>query len=153
MDWQKLKDNIYYSDGSLRDIYVQNTTKDDWQTWADFVNTNYKTSFHIYETEVKEGTVDLSKVFDYWNGVHDTCPMATVYVGDILVNSYFFGDTEIENDITPKEINSIEDHNKLLEYLIGLSKALNKKVILTPETTPETILISVDKDNVEINFG
>ncbi len=41
MDFQKLKDKIYYSDGSLRDIYVHNTTKEDWQIWADFVNKNY----------------------------------------------------------------------------------------------------------------
>jgi hypothetical protein len=59
---------------------------------------------------------------------------------------------EIENDITPKEVNSLDDHNKLLEYMKGLSKVLNKQVILTPENQPNFILISVDNNIVKINI-
>ena len=151
MDFQKIKDKIYYSDGSLRDIYVHNTKKEDWQIWADFVNKNYKTSFHIYETEVKEDKVDLSKIFDYWDGVHDNCSTASIYIDDIEINAHFFDDQEIENDISPKEIKSIEEHNKLVDYMIRLSNALNKKVILTPENEPNVVLISVDKDKVIIS--
>lgn len=152
MDFQKLKDKIYYSDGSLRDIYVHNTTKEDWQIWADFVNKNYKTSFHIYETEVKEDKVDLSRIFDYWNGLHDNCSTASIYIDDIQVNAHFFDDIEIENDISPKEIKSIEEHKKLLNYMVGLSNALNKKVILTPENEPNVVLISVDNGKVSIDY-
>ena len=151
MDFQKLKDKIYYSDGSLRDIYVHNTTKEDWQIWADFVNKNYRTSFHFYETQVKEDKVDISKIFDYWNGIHDNCSRASIYIDNIQINAHFFDDKEIENDISPKEINSIEEHNKLVDYMIGLSNALSKKVVLTAENEPNVVLISVDKDKVIID--
>lgn len=151
MDWQELKDKIYYGDGSLRDIYIHNTTKKDWQLWADFVNTTYKTSFHIYETEVRENKVDLSKIFDYWNGVHEYCSTATVYVDNIQVNAHFFTEEEIENDIAPSQINSIADHNKLLDYMKNLSKILNKPVTLTPENQANFVLIFVDIDDIKIN--
>jgi hypothetical protein len=150
LDFQKIKKKIYYVDGSLRDIYIHNTSKEDWQVWADFVNENYKISFHIYETKVNEDKVNLSKIFDYWCGVHDNCSTATIYIGDIQVNAHFFDDQEIENDISPKEIKSIEDHNQLLGYMVGLSNVLNKKVIMTPENEPNMILISVDKGKIFI---
>lgn len=151
MDWEELKDKVYYWDGSWRDIYIHHTTEEDWQLWADFVNKNYKTSFHIYETEANESKVDLNKIFEYWNGVHEYCSTATVYVDNIKVNSHFFTEGEIENDITPAEINSIDDHNKLIGYMKSLSKLLNKPVHLTPENRSEIVLISVDRDEVKIN--
>jgi hypothetical protein len=152
MDWQILKDKIYYWDGSWRDIYVHNTTKEDWQTWADFVNTNYRTSFHIYDTETRNDKVDLTKILDYWNGTKENCSTATVYIDDIQVNAHFFTDEEIENDITPNEINSLDDHNKLMDYMTRLSKVLNKTVVLTPENQSDFVLISVDKDEIKINL-
>ncbi|GAB2842799.1 hypothetical protein [Ferruginibacter profundus] len=153
MDWQILKDKIYNRDGSYRDIYVHNTTKEDWQIWADFVNKNYKTSFHIYDTEVKKDKVDLTKIFDYWNGTQENCSSATVFIDNIQVNAHFFIAEEIENDITPNEINSMDDHNNLMNYMINLSKVLNKTVVLTPENEADLVLISVDKDEIKINLS
>ena len=152
MDWQILKEKIYYWDGSWRDIYVHDTTKEDWQIWADFVNKNYKTSFHTYDREVRTNNVDLTQIFDYWDGLRENCSTATVYIDNIQVNAHFFTDQEIENDITPEEINSIDDHNKLVNYMIGLSTLLNKIVVLTPENAPDIILISVDKEKIKINL-
>ena len=152
MKWQILKEKIYYWDGSWRDIYVHDTTKKDWQIWADFVNKNYRTSFHIYDTEVRTDNVDLTKVFDYWAGLQENCSTATVYLDNIKVNAHFFTDEELENDITPDEINSIEDHNKLVEYMVGLSTALNKNVVLTVENAPDIVLISVNGNKIKINL-
>jgi hypothetical protein len=153
MNWEDIKEKIYYLDGSLRDIYVQDVTKADWKNWTDFVNTNYKTSFYTYETEIKKENIDLNKILEYWNGQIDNCATATVFTGNIKINAHFFTDLEIENDITPKEIISIDDHNILLEYMIGVSNELDKKVILTPENMPDVILISVMRNEVIINLN
>jgi len=40
MNWQTIKDKIYYGDGTLRDIYVLNISKEDWAKWIQFVNQN-----------------------------------------------------------------------------------------------------------------
>jgi len=150
MKWQELRDKVYYQDGSLRDIYIQDATQNDWKLWIEFVNTHYRVSFLIYEGSISTEIIDFDKVLEFWSGSLDSSISATVYVGDIVVKSYFFSKEEIENDITPKEITSLEDHNSLIDYLKGVSKALNKRVILTPELEPETVLILVEQDNVTL---
>lgn len=152
MNWQDIKNNVYFLDGSYRDIYILNTTKEDWKVWADFVNSNYKTSFFIHETQIREEKIDMNKVLDYWNGKFNNCSTASVFLGNIIVNAHFFDDEQIENDITPTEINSIEDHNRLIRYMTELSNVLQKNVFLTPENEPEIVLISVKNNNVKINL-
>lgn len=152
MNWQDIKDNIYSPDGSFRDIYILNTTRQDWKMWVDFVNSNYKTTMHIFETKVLEDKIDFKKVLDYWDGDFDNCSTASVFLDKIKVNAHFFQDDQIENDITVTEITTIEDHNKLIEYMTGLSHVLQKPVILTPENDSEIVLISVENNSVKLNL-
>ena len=63
----------------------------------------------------------------------------------------FFIETEIENDIDPKEFNSLADHVKLIQYMSGLSGLLDKQVVLCPENVPDCHLIRVDGDDVVLN--
>ena len=128
MDFQELKDKIYYSDGSLRDIYVLQTNMEDNKKWVDFVNEHYIVKWFNGLTQTDETKIDFK----------------------IQINNHFFIDTEIENDISPKEINSLQDHERVIGYMISLSKALDKQIILTPENEQGTILIKVTNDNVEL---
>lgn len=41
MNWKYLKDKIYFSDGSLRDIFISDTTCSDWEKWVQYVNKNH----------------------------------------------------------------------------------------------------------------
>lgn len=150
MNWEQLKRDVYFHDGSLRDMYVLNTDRSDWETWIEYVNENFETRFHISETEETFNGINIDAVFDYWNGNKDFTISSTIYLNEVLVKCYFFSEDQIENDITPKEIISIEDHNNLVDYMISISKALNKKVIMTDENMPESILISVHNDDISI---
>ena len=152
MNWQQLKDKIYYLDGSLRDIYVPVTTRHDWIIWANYVNSKYKTSFYTYETEITEEKINIHQVFEIWDGRQDNSSEASIFIDNILIKCYFFADLEIENDITPIEINSNDDHRKLIEYMSGISNVLNKRVILTPENSPEIELVSVSQGAVTFSI-
>jgi hypothetical protein len=152
MNWQQLRDGVYYCDGSFRDILIYNTTKNDWIAWADFVNQNYTVSFKSYESERPKDKINMDTILEYWEDVHDNCSSASVFIDNIRINAFFAADDEIENDITPLEINSIEDHIKLVKYMTEISRLLNKKVILTPENTPETELITIYNDHMVINL-
>jgi hypothetical protein len=148
MDWIELKKKIYYWDGSWRDIYVFNTTREDWQMWADYVSKTYKATFEIFDTTVRAGNVDLSKVFNYWDGAIEEGSSVTIFMAELEIDARFVEEHQIENFIGPDKINCIEDHNKVISYMKEVSKLLNKKVQLTPENEPEIVLISVDKDDV-----
>ena len=148
MDWTVLKDKIYYWDGSWRDIYVLNTTRHDWKKWIDYVNLNYSIDCFNGKTNADEKKVDFNVIEEFWNGNLDLRSSAKILIDKIQINAHFFSDTEIENDIDPREFTSIEDHDKLIKYMSDISILLNKEVILTPENEHETALFKVDKSGV-----
>ena len=151
MNWKEIKNKIYYWDGSWRDIYIHETNHQDWGKWIDFVNSNFKIDWYNGKTESDDNKIDFEVIQEYWNGKHDYCSTAKVYIDKIQINAHFFDDTEIENDIDPREFNSIDDHNRLIDFMTKLSKSLNKSVYLTPENCPEIRLIKVNGDSVELN--
>ena len=151
MNWTELKSKIYYWDGSWRDIYVLNTNKQDWEKWVNYVNENYRIESYNGKEDKEEKSINFSVIKEKWNGSSDFLSDATVFIDKIQIKAHFFIDSEIENDIDPREFNTLEDHNKLIKYMTDLSTLLDKKVILTPENAQETILITVDKTNVEFH--
>jgi hypothetical protein len=151
MDWHILKENIYYSDGSWRDIYIHDTTLRDWEKWVTFVNQNYKIEFYNGQTQQTETKIDYSLIFDFWEHKTEFLNSSIINIDNIKVNCHFFNVHEIENDIDPSVIETINDHDKMIKYMMDLSKLLYKRVLMTAENMPEHIYISVDKDIVEIH--
>jgi hypothetical protein len=152
MNWNELKSKIYVWDGGWLDIYVHNTTRTDWQKWVQYVNQKFKIEWYNGKTEKDETKINFSVVEEFWDGNHDLTSTAKVFIEDIQVNAHFFDETEIENDIDPREFKAIDDHNKLIDYLKGLSNILNREVIVTPENCPEIILMKIKGESVEINI-
>lgn len=151
MNWAELKDKVYYTDGSWRDIYVLQTTCADWKIWVDYVNKNYRIDWFNGKAAKEENQIDFKVIEEYWRGDHDLCSTAKVFIDKIQINAYFFDDTELENDINPSEFNSIHDHNKLIKYMSDLSIILDKEVTLTPENEHNTILFKVNKGTILFN--
>jgi len=149
MNWKNLKQHVYHEDGSLRDIYIRNVTPAHWRLWVEYVNGNYLVDFKI-GGNVKGDKIDFDAVKTYWQDPYQACPSASIYVGEIIVNTFFFDGNEIENDITPKEIKSVANHEQLLHYLMNVSLLLGKPVILTEENyqNPKELLITVDGQNI-----
>lgn len=149
MNWTKLKNEIYYCDGSLRDIYVLQTSFEDNEKWADLVNQLYTIKWFNSLTQTVEQKINFEVVRGYLEGEHDLCSSASVFIGKIQINNHFFVENEIENDVSPEEINTILDHEKIIKYMTEISILLDKTVILTPENEQEMTLIRVTKTNIE----
>jgi hypothetical protein len=148
MNWIDLKNKIYYEDGSLRDLYVSNTNSTDWKKWTVYVNHRYKIHWFNTKTNGNQSEIDFAIVEEQWN-VSAHMNLAKIYIDNLQINAHFFVDNEIENNIDPKELNSVDDHDKLLNYMKDISILLEKEVILTPENSPEIVLIRVNGRNVE----
>lgn len=151
MNWTDIKNKVYYCDGSWRDIYVLQTSRDNWKIWIDYVNKNYRIDWFNSKTDRNENKIDFSVIDEFWGGNHDFCSTAKVFIDKIRINAHFFDDTEIENDVDPEEFNSIDDHNKLIKYMSDVSTLLDKEVLLTPENKHEFILFKVNKNNIEFS--
>lgn len=149
MNWIELKKKIYYCDGSLRDIYILHTNLEDNKKWIDFANKRYTVKWFNGLTQNNEQKINVEVVEGYLKGKHHLSSSASIYIDKIQINNHFFVDNEIENDISPKDINSLEDHEKIINYMTDLSSLLNKPVILTPENEQETILLSVTEKGIQ----
>ena len=139
MIWEKIKTDIYYSDGSLRDIYVLDSTIEDWKKWIGFINENYQVKFKYFDNQGNkkiESKINFYEVSKYWNNYENSIS-AEFLVGEVLLKCYFFSSDEIENDFFPEEVKSLEQHYLILDYLKSISKILNKEIILTPENYSE----------------
>ncbi|MDB5149838.1 MAG: hypothetical protein JWQ57_3858 [Mucilaginibacter sp.] len=150
MNWEQLKENVYYTDGSLRDIVIKNTSKSDWCLWANFVNGHYKIKFNT--DGISENKINIEKAIEAMNGVENTLWTSIVYIGDITLKTHFFIEKEIEHDIDPKEFKTIDDHHKLIKYMSDISVLLNKEVNLTDENMHDNSLINANGKNITINF-
>lgn len=110
-------------------------------------------SWYNGKREQDENKIDFSVIKEYWGGNGDLVSTAKLFLGEIQINTHFFTDTEIECDIDPREFKSIEDHYKLMDFLIKLSEVIRKTVYVTPENCPEIKLITIDGKNVNLNLG
>lgn len=138
-----------HCDESLRDIYVLQTSIGDHEWWVHLVNGQYAIKWFNGLTQKEEQKINFEVVNGYLKAEHDLCSSAHVYIDKIQINNHFFVSHEIENDISPKAINSMQDHETIIKYMIDVSLHLGKPVVLTPENERETILIRVTGNKIE----
>ncbi|UXE68881.1 MAG: hypothetical protein KA713_10110 [Chryseotalea sp. WA131a] len=150
-DWRTLKNKIYFEDGSLRDIYVFGTDIHDWRKWADLMNEKYKVEFYDAKTELTKDKIDFGTVEECWTQKDREWITATIKLGAVNIRCHFFIDSEIENDIDPRELKSLDDHSNVLKYLRDISVTLDKDVFVTTENTEDDKLISVRENEVILN--
>ena len=145
VDWTKLKDEIYFEDGSLRDIYARNTTADDWKKWIGWVaKSGYRVEHSVGGIIQPAKSIDFSTILDYWENRSDQpIPNVRVFVDHIQINAHFFCEEEIENDITPTDFQCWGDHVRLLNYMKIMSYVLKKEVVLTAENARDNVFLRV----------
>lgn len=147
--WEKLKNTLYHEDGSLRDIYIRDTNTADWKRWIDCINTHYPVDFYIAGEKISN-QIDFETAVNFWQNPPQDLLSAIIYVEKIVVNVLFFSETEIEIDITPEEIKSLNDHENLVDFLKTVSQYVCKPVELTEENCqmPEEVLMVIDGEQV-----
>ncbi|MBF9254650.1 hypothetical protein I2I11_15200 [Pontibacter sp. 172403-2] len=144
-NWEDIK-WIFEPDGSLRDIYVQNVSISDWEKLIDLLNENYPLKYGITGEARSASQIDKQDVISFLTDRTGEmyCRSTTVDVGGVHANCHFFLSEQIEFDIDPKEISSVEDFEKVEKFMQSISWALEQQVTLTDENTPEFPLIKVD---------
>jgi hypothetical protein len=151
MEWEQLQKTLYRRDGALRDIYVRDISRAEWATWIALVNRDYLVRWTVeeYNEEKPASCIDTDFIARWWDNGERTSAQATVFLDQLHVMCYFFTETEIENDICPSEIQSLEDHERLMQYLVAVSLALGKEVILTEEAIHDPqVFVRVNGKNI-----
>lgn len=130
--------DVFVVDGSWRDLYVLNTTVEDWKEMFRFVRES-RTIGHtaFLGEEVGDAAEELpedpeamldDRVLQTWglvldlDGLELTCPL--------------FDPSVIEFYLDPQALNE-ERFERLVEFMEGLGRRLKKDVLLTPENRSE----------------
>lgn len=136
---------IFKPDGTLRDIYVQNTSLDDWGKLIDLLNADYDLNYF------SENKINKSEVYNYLEDESGEVEMKTVSIQseNIKINCHFFLIEQIEFDIDPNEIKSALEFDKILSFMTNISISLKKQITLTGENEINFPLVKINsKENV-----
>jgi hypothetical protein len=141
-NWEKIKEKIYFVDGSLRDIYTNNINEKQWENWVNHLNENYKIIWN------NTNKIDFEIIKYNWK--NDCCSeTAKIFIGNIQINCHFFKD--FENDIDPNEIQSINDHYSIMDYMKNISEILDTTVHLSSENSHDNYFFKIYRDECRKN--
>jgi len=121
--------------GPVRDIYVLDTTSDDWQRLLDHL----RTSHHRLDFRVGGEPVPLpprpAEIFAH-NATPDV-PTADLHVdlGGYQIATFFWEAENIEFTVFPELIDTEQRYQALMAFLVELATVTGKPAILTTETT------------------
>ena len=134
MEWSELQSEFEW-DGSLRDIYILNTTLADWRSAIRALSESGLPLSFKTQGAMSSLPADVADVFDSSDG------LLSVDLDGMLLNSHFFGTDEIEFDLDPREVTTGDRATALAGFLAILGTATGKPVILTRENAREAIIL------------
>ena len=140
--WKKLRDLLTPDHGLLLDMYVENTSAEDWRQFLHFLHAgSYRTEYRYGEDwqSVPHGPEEL---FQRREQTH----LIRIDLGDLWLHCHCFDLEEIELDLDPAEVNNAGQAGKLVRFLAELANAVKKDVILTPESFKEGAFLVMHAD-------
>jgi hypothetical protein len=132
--------NVFYDDGSLRDIYIKETNITDWDIIWDFIKKLPKVTLKIDGESTNKLSPSVNELFEtkYKNSV-----LLSINYNSIIINCYFFCVEEIEFDISPRDITQSKDVIAVFEFMEKVMKLLIKDVSISTEDEREYPLITL----------
>jgi hypothetical protein len=145
VNWDQVAPDFEY-DGSLRDIYVLETTASDWQAVLDAIWPSlYFRSFKIDDAD--SGRPTMAELFN-----PGTTRRMCLDVGGIVVICHFFGEDEIEFDLDPREVTGQVQLDALADFMILVGRATRSPVILVPENMREAPILRYAPATGQVNW-
>ena len=138
MKWETCKD-AFHTDGSLRDIYVLNTTSDDWSRLFG-VFSKYDTTLYCDGDPIPM-IMEPATVFERSREHHYFLKVLAEGLG---LHCHFFTVEEIEIDFDPNEVSSQRHLNAVLKVMGAIGRALGKRVVLSEENGRDHVWIAFD---------
>lgn len=134
--------DLWGRDGSLRDVYIFDTTAADWIVLCDLA----REYGHRYTYDGSEKPLpEVHGIFENRNGSH----LLQITVGRLVACCHFFVSTEIELDLDPREVNGPRDHAEVLLFLERLSDRTSKAVFVTAENAEDIPYLQYDPHSRE----
>jgi len=122
---------LWERDGSLRDIYVQDTEAVHWDRFDQLLS-RYKCSY-IFDGVAAPFPGSHSALGNR-EGLH---ALSILLDGPVEICCHFFIVHQLELDISPKEITGPRAHDEVLSFVENLAEALELSADITPENAEQ----------------
>lgn len=123
---------LWERDGSLRDIYVQDTEAVHWNRFDQLLS-QYECSYTF--DGVAAPFPGSHRVLENRDGSH---LLSILLDGPVEICCHFFIAEHLELDISPKEITGPLEHEEVLSFVENLADALELSADITPENAEQT---------------
>ena len=145
MDWPRQMAD-FEPDGSLRDIYVESTTVEDWA----FVVAHIFEGNYGARLDRRGVPVDVPGNFESVFAT-DEGYLLSLTVGGAILTCHFFTPTEIEFSFAPNCVSQQVLHD-LLAFMVELGDATTKSVRMTPENCRDSPIFRYDANARQLSW-
>jgi hypothetical protein len=120
----------FVPEGAWRDIYVLNTTIQEWDRVLQVVRSSYGHKYSIANTPAP-----MPDSAEAALEIHHACQLLEVDLGRFTLNCHFFCEEEIEFDMRPQDVDAAS-FPQLVGFLTAIGTALQRNVFVTYENHP-----------------
>ncbi|MBB5233135.1 hypothetical protein [Deinococcus budaensis] len=129
---------IFEPDGSLVDLYVPNTSLEDWQRLLDELRTGFLPyEYRDFELGDERRPLPLRTEDIFSRSDEASRCLLTLDSDGLKLNCHFFIPEEIELDLHPQDIHSAELATRLTHFVVRISALLSKPVLVCSENMRE----------------
>jgi len=144
MNWSEIKERFYHEDGSFRDIIADKDVMflERWKLLCEFLQENYDVQMFCDVNEIGTFSYPLVEkaIFD-----EEHCYSASFSISDMLFILHLsFGNRHLELDIFPNEVDSLDKHYAILDFMTRVANVLQTRIMMTYENCPEGCLLEVE---------
>jgi hypothetical protein len=136
MDWTKDTEDFAPHISNLRDIYITDTSLDDWNQYLGFVRGGASLRFFRGDEECELPT-SVQQIYEMHT---ELMTLLTFDPEGMCLHCHFFAESEIEMDIDPRVFGALREIERLSEFLAGLGTVLGKAVQVTHENQPHLVI-------------
>jgi hypothetical protein len=137
-------------DGSLKDIYVLDTSAVEWQLLLELIRSRgWRCAYS--EDALPKPLPSAAEALDtqqlratmlaFWPG------------GDLEVHAHFFTADQIELDLDPRTIQDQKGLDSVVRLLRAIGKGLDRSVVLTWENSPDAVILRYDPATSDVTRG
>lgn len=130
MNFETIKTDVLYEDGSLRDIVIKGTSRRVYHDLCDVLSSEGI----AYQIEIDGGNTTLSEALGQFDrGADRLLPLIRFNVGSVCIVAHFFDEAEVEMDFVPSEIKSESGWQELLRLQRLMSERFHQTMAICPE--------------------
>jgi len=137
VDWAALASD-FSPDGSLRDIHILDSTREDWQAILDAVRHAGFSLRFLVDSDPAQLPDRVADIFAMQE--HNALSLQIGSSG-VWVHCHSFADYEIEFNIDPREVSGQDGLDAVVGFMKMLAETVNRAVVLTHENTPAAVIL------------